>query len=173
MTTETRPFNVLFLCTGNSARSVIAESVLRSVSAGRFNAYSAGSQPTGRVNPFALELLAKNHLPTDGLRSKSWDEFAQPGSPPLDFVFTVCDNAAGEVCPVWPGQPVTAHWGIPDPAAAEGDDATKRKAFADACHTLLHRIRIFASLPFDKLDRLSLQRRLEDLGRSQSERTTA
>jgi arsenate reductase len=173
MATEPRPFNVLFLCTGNSARSIIAESVLRSVGTGRFNAYSAGSQPTGRVNPHALELLEKNHLPTTGLRSKSWDEFAQPGSPPLDFIFTVCDNAAGEVCPVWPGQPITAHWGIPDPGAAQGDDAAKRKAVADAYHTLLHRIRIFASLPLDKLDRLSLQRRLEDLGRSQSERTTA
>jgi len=173
MTTELRPFNVLFLCTGNSARSIIAESVLRSVGAGRFNAYSAGSQPTGRVNPFALELLEKNQLATDGLRSKSWEEFARAGSPRLDFVFTVCDNAAGEVCPIWPGQPMTAHWGIPDPAAVEGDDATRRKAFADACHTLLHRIRIFASLPLDKLDRLSLQRRLDDLGRSRSERANA
>lgn len=173
MTTQTRPFNVLFLCTGNSARSIMAESVLRSVGAGRFNAYSAGSQPTGRVNPYALELLEKNHLPTEGLRSKRWDEFAQPDAPQLDFVFTVCDNAAGEVCPVWPGQPMTAHWGIPDPAAAPGDEAARRKAFADACHTLLHRIRIFASLPLDKLDRLSLQRRLEDLGRTQSVRSPA
>jgi arsenate reductase len=166
MATDTRLYNVLFLCTGNSARSIMAESILRSIAAGHFSAYSAGSQPTGRVNPFALELLQKNHMPTDGLRSKSWDEFAQPGSPRLDFVFTVCDNAAGEVCPVWPGQPMTAHWGIPDPAAVEGDDGAKRKAFADACHTLAHRIRTFVSLPLDKLDRLSLQRRLEDLGRS-------
>jgi len=173
MTTDSHRYNVLFLCTGNSARSIIAESVLRSVGAGRFDAYSAGSQPTGRVNPYALELLAQSGLHTDGLRSKSWDEFARPGAPTLDFVFTVCDNAAGEVCPVWPGQPMTAHWGIPDPAAVDGDEAAKRKAFADACHTLLHRIRIFASLPLDKLDRLSLQRRLDDLGRSRSERTTA
>ena len=168
MTQAPRPYNVLFLCTGNSARSIIAESVLRNVGAGRFNAFSAGSQPAGRVNPLALELLQQHHLPTDGLRSKRWDEFARPDSPPLDFVFTVCDNAAGEVCPVWPGQPMTAHWGIPDPAAVVGEEATRRKAFADACHTLLHRIRIFASLPLDKLDRLSLQRRLQDLGRSQS-----
>jgi arsenate reductase len=166
MTDGRRPYNVLFLCTGNSARSIMAESILREVGACRFNAYSAGSRPTGRVNRYALELLGKNHLPTDGLRSKSWDEFAKPGAPPLDFVFTVCDNAAGEVCPVWPGQPVTAHWGIPDPAAAGGDDEAKRRAFAGACGTLLNRIRLFASLPLDKLDRLSLQRRLEELGKS-------
>ncbi len=173
MVADARVYNVLFLCTGNSARSIMAESILRSIGAGRFNAYSAGSQPTGRVNPFAKELLQKNRMPTEGLRSKSWDEFVQPGSPPLDFVFTVCDNAAGEVCPVWPGQPMTAHWGIPDPAGVQGNDEIKRRAFADACHTLLHRIRVFASLPLDKLDRLSLQRRVEDVGRSQVERTTA
>jgi arsenate reductase len=163
---SSRAFNVLFLCTGNSARSIMAQSILRQVGADRFRAFSAGSHPAGRVNPFALELLARNRMPTDGLRSKSWDEFAQPGAPKLDFVFTVCDNAAGEVCPVWPGQPMTAHWGIPDPAAVEGSDEDKRKAFAEASRTLLNRIRIFASLPLSKLDRLSLQRKLDELGRS-------
>ena len=159
-------FNVLFLCTGNSARSIMAESILRQVGAGRFHAFSAGSHPAGRVNPFAIELLERNRMPTDGLRSKNWDEFAQPGAPKLDFVFTVCDNAAGEVCPVWPGQPMTAHWGIPDPAAVEGSDEDMRKAFAESSRTLLNRIRIFASLPLAKLDRLSLQRKLDELGKS-------
>ncbi len=168
MSADARPYNVLFLCTGNSARSIMAESILRSVGGGRFNACSAGSQPTGRVNPFALELLQRNRMPTDGLRSKCWDEFARPGAPSLDFVFTVCDGAAGEVCPVWPGQPMTAHWGVPDPAAVEGDDEEKRKAFAEASRTLLDRIRVFASLPLDKLDRLSLQSRLDEIGRSPS-----
>jgi arsenate reductase len=166
MAADPRRFNALFLCTGNSARSIMAESILRSLGAGRFNAYSAGSRPAGRVNPFALEFLEKNQLPTEGLRSKSWDEFAQPGAPKLDFVFTVCDNAAGEVCPVWPGQPMTAHWGIPDPAATEGSDDAKRKAFAEASRTLLSRIRVFTSLPLDTLDRLSLQRKLDELGKS-------
>ena len=160
-----RVYNVLFLCTGNSARSIIAESILRQVGAARFRAYSAGSQPAGRVNPFAIELLERNRMPTDGLRSKNWDEFAQPGAPELDFVFTVCDNAAGEICPVWPGQPMTAHWGIPDPAAVEGSDDARRKAFAEASRTLLNRIRVFASLPLDKLDGLSLQRKLDELGK--------
>ena len=164
--TDRRPLNVLFLCTGNSARSILAESILAREGAGRFNAYSAGSQPAGRVNPFAIELLRASRMPTDGLRSKNWDEFAREGAPPLDFVITVCDNAAGEVCPVWPGQPMSAHWGIPDPAAVEGDDATKRKAFSDAMHVLLHRIRLFTSLPLHKLDRLSLQSKLRDIGRS-------
>ena len=164
--TSANTFNVLFLCTGNSARSIMAESILRQVGAGRFRAFSAGSQPAGRVNPFALELLERNRMPTDGLRSKNWDEFAKPDAPNLDFVFTVCDNAAGEVCPVWPGQPMTAHWGIPDPAAVEGSDEDKRKAFAEASRTLLNRIRIFASLPLSKLDRLSLQRKLDELGKS-------
>jgi arsenate reductase len=159
-------FNVLFLCTGNSARSIMAESILRQVGAGRFRAFSAGSQPAGRVNPLALELLERNRMPTDGLRSKNWDEFAKPDAPNLDFVFTVCDNAAGEVCPVWPGQPMTAHWGIPDPAAVEGSDEEKRKAFAESSRTLLNRIRIFTSLPLGKLDRLSLQRKLDELGNS-------
>lgn len=165
MVVNPHPFNVLFLCTGNSARSIMAESILRSLGAGRFNSHSAGSKPAGRVNPFALELLEKHHLPTNGLRSKSWDEFVHPGAPRLDFVFTVCDNAAGEVCPVWPGQPMTAHWGIPDPAAVEESDGAKRKAFAEASRTLLNRIRVFTSLPLDKLDRLSLQRRLDELGK--------
>jgi protein-tyrosine-phosphatase len=160
----TRVFNVLFLCTGNSARSIIAESILRQVGAGRFHAFSAGSRPAGRVNPFALEMLRHNRMPVDALRSKNWDEFAAPDAPPLDFVFTVCDNAAGEVCPVWPGQPMTAHWGIPDPAAVEGSDDDKRRAFADATRTLLNRIRMFTSLPLAKLDRLSLQRKLDAMG---------
>jgi arsenate reductase len=163
--------NVLFLCTGNSARSILAEVMLNSmaVGKGRFRAYSAGSHPSGQVNPFAIELLEKNHLPTEGLRSKSWDEFAltgnDAGAPQLDFVFTVCDNAAGEVCPVWPGQPMTAHWGVPDPAAVEGSDEAKRKAFFVAFNQLQNRISLFANLPIDKLDRLSLQKRLEAIGK--------
>ena len=166
MTDATRPFNVLFLCTGNSARSIIAEAALRHAGAGRFVAFSAGSHPAGRVNPFALDYLRANGLPVEGLRSKSWDEFAQPGAPALDFVFTVCDNAAGEICPVWPGQPVSAHWGVPDPAAVEGSDADRRKAFAEAGRILMHRIRLFASLPFAALERSSLARRLADIGRA-------
>jgi protein-tyrosine-phosphatase len=161
-----RPFNVLFLCTGNSARSIMAESILRQVGKGRFNAFSAGSYPAGQVNPLALELLKANRMPTEGLRSKNWEEFAQPDSPPLDFVLTVCDNAAGEVCPVWPGQPMTAHWGIPDPAAVEGSDEAKHRAFSDACRLLLNRIRLFTSLPLAKLDRLSLQNTLREIGKS-------
>ena len=164
MTAPQRTFNVLFLCTGNSARSIIAESILNSVGQGRFKAFSAGSHPTGRVNPFALEYLEQNRLPADGLRSKSWEEFATVHAPSLDLVITVCDNAAGEVCPLWPGQPVTAHWGVPDPAAVEGTDAEKRKAFSNAARILLNRIRIFASLPLDKLDRLSLQNKVREIG---------
>ena len=164
--TVRRPYNVLFLCTGNSARSILAEVLLRAEGRDRFRAYSAGSQPTGRINPFALELLQKSRLPSEGLRSKSWDEFAAPGAPRLDFIFTVCDNAAGEVCPVWPGQPMTARWGVPDPAAVDGSDADKRKAFAEASRTLLNRIRAFVNLPLEKLDEVSLQRRLNELGRS-------
>jgi len=144
----------------------MAESILRQAGGGRFHAYSAGSHPTGLVHPLALDLLRENRMPTDGLRSKSWDEFAAAGAPPLDFVITVCDNAAGEVCPIWPGQPMTAHWGVPDPAAATGSDDDRRKAYRDACHTLLERIRIFTSLPLDKLDRLSLQNRLREIGKS-------
>jgi protein-tyrosine-phosphatase len=160
--------NVLFLCTGNSARSILAESMLNSmaVGKGRFRAYSAGSHPSGQVNPFAIELLEKNHLPTEGLRSKSWDEFAQPGAPELDFVFTVCDNAAGEVCPAWPGQPMTAHWGVPDPAAVEGSDDNKRRAFFLAFNQLQNRISLFANLPIDKLDRIKLQKALQDIGKT-------
>lgn len=160
------PLNVLFLCTGNSARSILAEAIMNAAAPARFRAYSAGSHPAGRVNPFALELLAKNRYPTEGLRSKNWDEFAVPGAPPLHFVFTVCDNAAGEACPVWPGQPVTAHWGIPDPAAVEGADEHKRKAFLDAFVILKRRIELFASLPLGKLDKLALQSRLREIGKA-------
>jgi arsenate reductase len=160
------PYHVLFLCTGNSARSILAEVLLNSRGQERFRAHSAGSQPVGRVNPHALEFLRQAGLPTEGLRSKSWDEFAQPGAPPLDFVFTVCDNAAGEVCPIWPGRPMSAHWGVPDPASVEGTDEAKRKAFFTAWSQLQHRISIFVSLPMDKLDRLTLQRRLEEIGKS-------
>ncbi|MGZ8274142.1 MAG: arsenate reductase ArsC [Burkholderiaceae bacterium] len=161
-----QPKHVLFLCTGNSARSILAEVVMNAIGKGRFIAHSAGSNPTGRVNPFAIELLQKNRFAIDGLRSKSWDVFAAPGAPPLDFVFTVCDNAAGEVCPFWPGQPVTAHWGVEDPAAVEGSDEDKRKAFVRALTTLQRRIELFLSLPHGKLDRLALQRRLEEIGRT-------
>ncbi len=163
-----RVYHVLFLCTGNSARSIMAESILNQVGAGRFCAFSAGSHPTGTVNPFALELLSASRMPTDGLSSKAWDEFAQPGAPALDFVFTVCDNAAGEVCPIWPGQPMTAHWGVPDPAAVEGGDADKRRAFAAASHLLLNRIRLFVSLPLAKLDRLALKRTLDEIGQARA-----
>jgi len=159
-------FNVLFLCTGNTARSIMAEVMLNAMGQNRFRAYSAGSHPKGAVNPYALELLQKNRLPTEGLRSKDWEEFARPGSPALDFVFTVCDNAAGEVCPVWPGQPMTAHWGIPDPAVVEGSDEDKRKAFFKAYNQLHHRLSIFVNLPVDKLDRLTLQRRLDEIGKA-------
>jgi len=162
--TNQRTWNVLFLCTGNSARSILAEATLNAMGRGRFKAWSAGSHPAGKVNPFALELLQKNRLPTEDLRSKNWDEFARAGAPALDFVFTVCDNAAGEVCPVWPGQPMTAHWGVPDPAAVEGSDEAKRKAFFTAWSQLQHRISILASLPLDKLDRLSLKQRLDEIG---------
>jgi arsenate reductase len=159
-----REMNVLFLCTGNSARSILAEAYLNAAGKGRFVAYSAGSHPTGQVNPLALELLQKNRLSTEGVRSKSWDEFARPEAPKLDFVFTVCDQAAGETCPVWPGQPMTAHWGINDPAAVEGDDGVKRKAFFRAFSELTTRISLFLSLPMEKLDRLTLQKRLDEIG---------
>jgi len=161
-----RPYNVLFLCTGNSARSILAESVLSHRGGGRFRAYSAGSHPAGRVNPHAIALLRQAGLPTDNLRSKSWDEFAAPGAPPLDFVFTVCDNAAGEVCPMWPGQPVTAHWGLPDPAAVEGSDAEKAKAFRDTYVALERRISLFTSLPLDGLDQLTLTSKVAEIGRA-------
>ena len=161
-----RLLNVLFLCTGNSARSVLAESILNSVGRARFRGYSAGSHPTGKINAFALDWLKTQRMPTEGLRSKDWSEFATDAAPPLDFVITVCDKAAGEVCPVWPGQPMTAHWGVPDPAAVEGSDDEKRKAISDASRVLLNRIRIFASLPLDKLDRLPLQNKLHNIGRT-------
>jgi len=164
-----QPLNVLFLCTGNSARSIIAEAVLNAIGRGRFKAYSAGSHPTGEVHPLALELLRKNHLPIDGLRSKSWDEFAAPGAPALNFVFTVCDKAAGETCPVWPGQPMTAHWGVPDPAEVDGDDEVKRRAFFQSWNYLYNRISLFTNLPLDKLDALNLKQRLDEIGQSKPE----
>ena len=158
-------FNVLFLCTGNSARSILAESILNRLGAGRFKAFSAGSHPKGQVHPYVIDLLAKLNYPTAGLRSKSWDEFAAAGAPALDFVFTVCDNAANEVCPIWPGQPMTAHWGLPDPVAVEGTEVERRLAFAEAYRMLSNRIGIFANLPLKSLDKLSLQRRLDEIGR--------
>ena len=161
------PYNVLFLCTGNSARSILAEAILSRLGAGKFNSFSAGSQPRGEVNPHAITLLKRFNYKTDGFRSKSWDEFAAPGAPQLDFVFTVCDNAAGEVCPIWPGQPMTAHWGVPDPAAVEGSEAEIAAAFADAYGRLLNRITAFTNLPLDSLDRMTLQRKLGDIGRTQ------
>ena len=161
-----RRYNVLFLCTGNSARSIIAESVLRALGGDRFEAYSAGSHPKGRVDPMALELLASNGMPIEGLRSKAWDEFAHEGAPALDFVITVCDGAAGEVCPVWPGRPMTAHWGVPDPAAVECSDAERRNAFAHACRVLTGRVRLLTSLPVASLDRLSLERAVRRIGAS-------
>lgn len=160
-----KSYSVLFLCTGNSARSILAEAYLNSAGKGRFNAYSAGSHPAGKVNPFALELLAKHRIAADGARAKSWDEFAKPGAPALDFVFTVCDNAAGEACPIWPGQPVTAHWGVADPAAVAGSDEEKRKAFQRAFAELSARINLLLALPIDKLDRLALKKKLDEIGR--------
>jgi len=171
MTAE-RPYSVLFLCTGNSARSIIAESLMNYWGRGKFIGYSAGSHPKGEVNPIALELLKQLKLPLAGLRSKPWDEFAAPGAPHLDFVFTVCDNAANEACPVWPGQPMTAHWGLPDPAAVEGDDTFKWIAFRDAVKSLENRIKIFTSLPLRSLDKLKLQERLDAIGKAQPERET-
>jgi protein-tyrosine-phosphatase len=159
-------FNVLFLCTGNSARSILAESLLNQLGRGRFRAFSAGSHPAGQVNRLALELLEKNHFPTGDLRSKPWEEFAQPEAPQLDFVITVCDKAAGEVCPVWPGQPMTAHWGIPDPAAVEGSDDQKRHAFVEAMNQLLRRVSMFVSLPFATLDRMKLQQAVREIGKT-------
>jgi arsenate reductase len=161
-----RPLNVLFLCTGNSARSILAESMMNALGAPRFRAFSAGSHPTGKVNPFAIELLQKNRLPVEGLRSKSWDEFAAPGAPEFDFIFTVCDNAAGETCPLWLGHPATAHWGIPDPAHVEGEEA-RRAAFKKAAEQLARRIQLFLSLPIEKLDKLTLKDKLAEIGRIQ------
>lgn len=163
MTDQT--FNVLFLCTGNSARSILAEAILNQIGGGRFRAFSAGSHPSGAVNPYVLDLLKQQGLPTDGLRSKSWDEFASPDAPLLDFVFTVCDNATGEVCPIWPGQPMTAHWGIEDPAAVEGDEAAKRNAVSAAFRLLNRRIMLFVSLPIARLDAMSLKNELDGIGK--------
>lgn len=159
-------YNVLFLCTGNSARSIMAEAVMNRLGRPNFKAYSAGSHPTGTVNAFAIEQLQRLKLPIEGLRSKSWDEFAVPGAPPLHFVFTVCDKAASETCPVWPGQPMTAHWGVEDPAAVEGSDEKKRQAFKSAITTLSRRIELFLSLPLEKLDRLALQQKIAEIGKS-------
>ena len=159
-----RLYNVLFLCTGNSARSVIGEVLLNHWGKGTFHAYSAGSQPKSAVNPLTLELLRAKKLPTDGLRSKSWNEFAQPDAPHMDFVFTVCDQAAAETCPIWPGQPITAHWGVPDPAAVEGAPEKKMAAFRDAFQRLDTRIKLFVALPWEKLDRLALQREARRIG---------
>jgi arsenate reductase (thioredoxin) len=167
--TEQQPFNVLFLCTGNSARSILAEVTLNAIGGGRFKAYSAGSFPNGRVNPFAMELLQSKGLSTEGLRSKSWDEFAKPGAPFLHFVFTVCDQAAAEPCPVWPGQPMTAHWGVPDPAAVEGSDDVKRKAFQDTFITLHRRISLFTALPFSKLQGMALKEQLDAIGKTNAD----
>jgi len=160
-----RPFGVLFLCTGNSARSILAEAILNKIGDGKFKAYSAGSFPKGEVNPHAIALLKRLGYSTDGLRSKSWDEFAQPGSPELDFIFTVCDNAANEVCPIWPGHPMTAHWGVPDPAAVEGNEAEITAAFRDVYLLLERRIELFANLLVKSLDKMSLKRRLDEIGK--------
>ena len=161
-----QPFNALFLCTGNSARSILAEAILNQIGLGRFKAFSAGSQPKGEVHPLAIQLLQRLNHDTSFARSKSWDEFAVPGAPEMHFVFTVCDNAANESCPVWPGQPMTAHWGVPDPAAAEGTDAEKHPAFAEAYRMLKSRIDVFTSLPMASLDRLALQQRLNEIGQN-------
>lgn len=159
-----RPYNVLFLCTANSARSILAEALLNHAGGGRFRAYSAGSYPAGEVHPLALALLASVGLPTEGLRSKSWDEFAAPGAPPLEFVVTVCDDAAGQLCPVWPGQPLTAHWGVADPARAEGSDVQRAQAFRDALHVLQRRVQLLVSLPIATLDRMAVNHHLREIG---------
>jgi arsenate reductase (thioredoxin) len=168
-TTDVKPLTVLFLCTGNSARSIMAESILNRLGTGKFKAYSAGSQPTGKVNPLALNLLRKTNYDVSKLRSKSWDEFATPDASKLDFVFTVCDDAANEVCPIWPGQPMTAHWGLPDPAKATGNDAERAFAFDDCFRMLTQRISIFVNLPIENLSKLSLQHHLDEIGRTRRE----
>jgi len=160
-----RTYNILVLCTGNSARSILAEALFNTLGGGRFTAFSAGSHPSGRVNPFAVELVKELGYPVEGLRSKSWDEFAEPGSPQMDFILTVCDNAAGEVCPLWPGQPVTAHWGFADPAAVAGSDEDKRAAFAKTLRQIRHRVQLFLSLPVETLDRLAIENRMKAIGR--------
>jgi len=159
-------YNVLFLCTGNSARSIMAEAILNHAGHGRFRAFSAGSHPSGKVNPLTLDLLARSHLPIEGLRSKPWDEFAATGAPVLDFIFTVCDNAAGEACPVWPGKPISAHWGVEDPAAVDGSDEQKRRAFTTAFNQLRNRINMFASLPLEKLDGLAIRKKPDEIGKA-------
>ena len=161
-----RPYNVLFLCTGNSARSILAEALVNHWGTGKFRGFSAGSHPKGAVHPIALDLLKRMKLPTEGLRSKSWDEFANPGALPLDFVITVCDNAAGEVCPIWPGQPMSAHWGVSDPAAARGSETEKWLAFRETFTALERRIKTFTSLPIASLDRMKLKQRLDEIGRT-------
>jgi arsenate reductase len=168
-----KPFNVLFLCTGNSARSVIAEALMNREGQGRFKAYSAGSMPTGRVNQHVRPIVESCGYQVEDFRSKSWEEFATPGAPPLDFIFTVCDNAAGEVCPIWPGQPMTAHWGVPDPAAVEGSEAEIGAAFSETARLLGNRIRLFLSLPFASLDKLSLQTKLREIGQRADQATPA
>lgn len=164
---RSKPYNVLFICTGNSARSIIAEALLNAVGDGRFHAYSAGSHPRGDVHELALDELRKLRVPTDGLRSKGWNEFAAPGAPEMDFVFTVCDKAAGEVCPAWPGQPITAHWGMPDPAAVEGSDEVRMKAFRNVALMMKRRIDIMRALPFERLDRLAMQKEVRNIGTPQ------
>jgi arsenate reductase len=168
-TSKQKPLNVLFLCTGNSARSIMAEAILNRLGKGKFQAYSAGSHPTGAINPLAANLLRKTNFDLSRLRSKSWDEFATPDAPKLDFVFTVCDDAANEVCPIWPGQPMTAHWGLPDPAKATGNDAERAFAFDDCFRMLNQRISIFVNLPIDSLSKLSLQHHLDEIGKIRRE----
>ncbi|MDF1791871.1 MAG: arsenate reductase ArsC [Thalassobaculaceae bacterium] len=163
---DEKNYNVLFLCTGNSARSILAEAILKREGLGRFQAFSAGSHPKGQVHPFAIDLLRLQNHPVDGLRSKGWEEFAAPGAPDMHFVFTVCDDAAAETCPVWPGQPMTAHWGVPDPTAAVGTEAERRLAFFEAYRMLTNRISVFVNLPLHAIDKLTLQRRLTEMGRS-------
>jgi arsenate reductase len=160
-----RPYNILVLCTGNSARSIMGEALFNMLGASRFKAYSAGSHPTGRVNPFAIEQVRATGYEVENLRSKSWDEFASPSAPPMDFIVTVCDNAAGEVCPLWPGQPVTAHWGFPDPAAVEGSDEVKRAAFAQTLRQIRNRVQLFVSLPLETLDRMAIETKMRAIGK--------
>ena len=164
-----KTYNILVLCTGNSARSIMAEALINTMGNGRFHAYSAGSYPTGKVNPFAIEQVAAVGYPLAKLRSKSWDEFARPGAPPMDFIITVCDKAAGEACPVWPGQPISAHWGFDDPAAVEGGDEAKRRAFTRIFRHIMNRVRIFVSLPIDKLDKLAIKREMDNIGHMQDQ----
>lgn len=160
-----KTYNILVLCTGNSARSIMGEALFNTMGAGRFQAYSAGSHPTGRVNPYAIEQVRALDYPVEDLRSKSWDEFAQPGAPEMDFVVTVCDKAAGEMCPLWPGKPVTAHWGFPDPAAVEGTDEVKREAFRQTLRQIRNRVQLFINLPLETLDRMAIESRMREIGK--------